>query len=314
MVKATKRRIDALKTAEKIAGILLIATAFAYLLQILPQSESPTGSISVVDIAPKGFSFVPPDDTSPETALFALENSQTDIDEMKKLNMSTTYSEDVLDEAKAAYDAGEYRHVLKLTQLITFVRQIKTDYHDEGAIIRIREKNLRASGVDTSSSLEIMARADDAFKQDRIDEARELLEKSSTELETLRAENSRIRTIARLGKGFFAKYWIHTIATLIVVAIALFPVIETINKHLMKRKLALLRLELRETQNLIKNLQKECFIDEKISTHTYRLRAVQYEKRIAEIKHTIPVFEARLKGKNVKKTASKVKAILDLRK
>jgi len=45
---------------------------------------------------------------------------------------------------------------------------------------------------------------------------------------------------------------------------------------------------------LIKTLQKECFIAHKINTDTYHDRVLKYEERIAEIKHSQPILEARL--------------------
>ena len=57
--------------------------------------------------------------------------------------------------------------------------------------------------------------------------------------------------------------------------------------------------ELQKRKELIKRLQKSCFIDKKITPKTYKNRAGKYEERIAEINHTLPVLVAELVGKKV---------------
>ena len=65
-------------------------------------------------------------------------------------------------------------------------------------------------------------------------------------------------------------------------------------KRYLKSKIKNLKLDLKKTTELIKTLQKECFIAHKINTDTYHDRVIKYEERIAEIKHSLPVLEARL--------------------
>jgi hypothetical protein len=69
---------------------------------------------------------------------------------------------------------------------------------------------------------------------------------------------------------------------------------------MLKRKINHLKLETKKTKELIKRLQKECFIDKKISTSSYKEQAAKYEERINEIKQTLPVLEAELKGEQIK--------------
>ena len=69
-------------------------------------------------------------------------------------------------------------------------------------------------------------------------------------------------------------------------------------KIYLKKKLEGLKLDLKKTLELIKSLQKECFVQHKINTDTYHDRVVNYEERIAEIKHSQPIIKARLERKS----------------
>jgi signal transduction histidine kinase len=73
-----------------------------------------------------------------------------------------------------------------------------------------------------------------------------------------------------------------------------------VGKGLLRRKIGRLKLEAKKTKELIKKLQKECFIGKKISTDSYKEQAAKYEERINEIKQTLPVLEAELKGEKIK--------------
>ncbi len=68
------------------------------------------------------------------------------------------------------------------------------------------------------------------------------------------------------------------------------------------------------TLQVKKRLQKECFVDKKITPTTYKTRAARYEERIAEIKHTIPVLEAELKGEKVKPQKKKTKGVIEVKR
>ena len=63
-----------------------------------------------------------------------------------------------------------------------------------------------------------------------------------------------------------------------------------------QKQLKNLKLEQIKISDLIKSLQKICFVDKKISVQTYRNKSQRYEERLLEIKRTIPVLENIVKG------------------
>jgi len=69
-----------------------------------------------------------------------------------------------------------------------------------------------------------------------------------------------------------------------------------------------------KTQELIKQLQKTCFIDKKITTDSYKTKVAKYEEKIAEIKYTIPVIETQLKGKKELPTTPTPKGVIEVKR
>ena len=111
-----------------ISGIIVLV-ALLSVVAILQHGSSITSGItsgfSVIDLAPKDFTYEKPDGLSREAAEEAIKNAELEIEEMKKLNFPILFPNDALKEAKNAYGEGNYSLVLKLTQLITYTKEQK---------------------------------------------------------------------------------------------------------------------------------------------------------------------------------------------
>jgi len=152
-----------------------------------------------------------------------------------------------------------------------------------------------------------------AFSLDQLDEADVYLKEAGAEADKLNREYMRISFLTNLGRNFFVRYWWQISVVLIILGVSTPFIFKKIRRSLWKRKLANLRLELLKTNELIKKLQKECFIDGLITTKVYQDRAEKYADRITEIKQKMPLIEALLAGKKaVSKTEEKQTASLKI--
>jgi len=279
---------------------LLLLIILGIIFFIKGERETPTGYFSLIDIAPRGFTVEQVEDISPGAAFLALEQAGKEIEEMKEHNLSTAFGEDVLVEANQYYDEGDYLGVFNMTQLISYIKEIKIDFQYNVRLSETKIEEMEREKIDTSEGHILIEQAIDAFNQDQLDEAQLLLNEAIIELEKAKAEKIRIRGLALLSKNFIIRYWWQILIVLVAAGIATLLTVKKILKKRIERKLAGLKVELQKTKELIGKLQKVCFIEKKMTVKAYKSEVVKSEKRIAEIKHTIPILEERLQGKKAK--------------
>jgi len=268
------------------------------LIVLFERSLSLTGLFVFEEIAPEGFNFTYQGEVSETAALQAIQDAQLEIAVMRQNNLTTIFVEDVLNEANLQYGQGNYTVVLKMAQLISFIKKEKIEFLDRLELIKDKELEFQTKKVDTYAGQALIQQSRKAFVNDQLKEAQALLEQADAELGKANAEKERQKGLAYLSKNFFLKYWWQIILVMCILSVVSPYLAKRIIKKRRQQKLARLREELGQTQELIKKLQRDCFIEKKISTETYKKKAVRYEERMAEIKHTIPVIEAQLRGKS----------------
>lgn len=280
---------------------LFLAIAAAVLLSVNNLEEGNfSGAVTVLDLAPKGFTFQMPEDISAEAAGNALAKAEKDLQEMKELGFITIFTSDALKEAKDAYSEKNYLSVFKLAQLIAYVKERKVEFLDRVKLLEIKKQTLQEKGItDFSQVNSLMQQAMSAFSLDQLDEADAYLKEAGAEADKLNREYMRISFLTNLSRNFFVRYWWQISAVLIILGVSTPFIFKKVRRSLWKRKLSNLRLELLKTNELIKKLQKECFIDGLITTKVYQERAEKYADRITEIKQKMPLIEALLAGRTV---------------
>ncbi len=125
-------------------------------------------------------------------------------------------------------------------------------------------------------------------------DANEMLDEAKDEINKESKERIRLKTVAVLSKNFFIRNWLLILIVVLVLALITPTGFHKIRKKYLNSKIKSLNLDLKKTLELIKALQKECFIAHKINTDTYHDRVLKYEERIAEVKHSLPILRARL--------------------
>ena len=264
---------------------------------------------SVLDVAPKGFEAKVPTLITKETAQEALLNAEKDIEDMRKLNFVTLLASDAQLEAKQAYGEGDYGRVFLLTQLISFIKKEKIEFLDRLKLLEVKKQTAAERGIlDLNDINKVVQQAMTSFSLEQYDEANRLLSEANVLLDEASSDLQRKKLVDLFSKNYFARnWWIILIVIVVLVAIGV-PTGKFVNKKRLQRKLRLLKLELKETKNLIKKLQTECFVKKTITVDAFKLKNIAYEEKITELQSMIPVVEAGLKGKKVKEI--KIKGVL----
>ncbi|PIN74136.1 hypothetical protein COV20_00800 [Candidatus Woesearchaeota archaeon CG10_big_fil_rev_8_21_14_0_10_45_16] len=286
------------KTYLLAGSLLFIALTLGSLVD---NDSSITGFFVFEDLAPSGFEFIPPDDVSAAAASRSMELAEGVMEEMVQENMTMVLSADVMEEAHAAYDSGDYMESIRLAQFIDYIHKQKIVFLDKYSLLQTDIAAASSTGVDTSMAELRQGEAMASFTDDQLLEADELISQSRQELEMAMAENKRRQRISYLGKNFLLKYWWELLLMIVALIIAGVIFGKKWIVHRRRQKLRTLKLEQAEAQTLLKDLQKQCFVDKKISVQSYKLRKAHYEERLAAIKSAIPVLEEELAGKKIAK-------------
>ena len=265
-------------------------------------------AFSVLDVAPTGFNYEAPNEISKEAAEKALENAEVQIIKMRQYNFVTLFPNDALVEAKQAYTSEDYETVLKLTQLIDYIQKQKFEFYDKMKLLEIKtqamaETSMEEKEIEDKNMEDVhtmMQQAMNSFNFEQLDEANNLLDAADKKIAELSKERARANTIAVLSKNFFVKYWWQILIVFVLLVVVGYFTFEATKKRLLKLKIERLKLEIVKTTELIKILQKDCFVEHKMTTNAYKERSFKYEERINEIKQILPVLEAELKSLNRK--------------
>ena len=251
--------------------------------------------LSVVDVAPAGFTFVPPADVSRESASRALESSRAVIDNLKDRGFSAVLVDDAYKESLREFDSGNLLRVIELNALIIYVHDLAVDIHDELELLD-REMNLSLSeGIPLGEAPALYNDASDAFAHGRYDEARERIGSARISLDAARAEQGRLSLIRYLSKNIFYRYAWYIIILVFLAMIFIYPVLRYTQRFYLRWKLWRMKEHLIDIQNIIKQMQTSCFVEKRMALATYKKNVVFYEQKMADIRKAIPVIEAQIK-------------------
>ncbi len=281
---------------------LVILLASVIIITTTP-GNNVTGAFSVIDVAPEDFTFTSPAEITEEQASRELTKAHKAINFFLEKNHTTNYLEDILEEANQSYDKGNYTETIKATSLIKHLQSKTNEFYDQK---ELQLQQLQAEPtLNLTRSYTLIEQAQTAIINERYDEAFSLLKQSQEEFEKTKLEASQTNALVELSKNIFRRYWWQILTGVIILILISIPLFKQIRKHRLKTKITKLKAELKKTQQLIKRLQKACFNEKKITPKSYKLKVSRYEERIAEIKHTLPVLEAQLKGKKPQKEKRK---------
>jgi len=209
-----------------------------------------------------------------------------------------------------------YSEVFRLTQLVNFKKGQAYRIVDIISLVEEKEAQYKKNGMDTSEGLTLLEEAKISFEEERYDESEAYLKEADSKLDKSSSESKRIEGLTELSKNLFRRYWWQIILTVIILVIIVPPIRKRVEVSLARKKLAALNSELQTITKLFRKAQEDCFRDKKITEGTYRIRAERYRSRTTEIKHTIPVLESIIAGKEkgAKKEPEERRGILEIKR
>jgi len=171
--------------------------------------------------------------------------------------------------------------------------------YDMLTVLKEKEQNYRDKGVDTTEGLEFIGSAELSFYGEQFTAVRELLSQADAALVMALEEHERGMRIDELSKNFIVRYWWQLLLLLILVGVVSRPLFLKMRKRYGQKKVDAFKAELSSLQKLLITAQEQCFKERIITVESYNIKADVYKKRIAEIKHTLPVYESLARGEKV---------------
>ncbi|HLC65316.1 MAG TPA: hypothetical protein VJI46_04295 [Candidatus Nanoarchaeia archaeon] len=190
-----------------------------------------------------------------------------------------------------------FTEVIRLTNDISERKKHAYEMLDTNTLLEEEVARLENLSINASESHAMMNRAMVSFREERYEEAEDFFREAELEIGEVMAERKRLTSLAELSKGFFEKYWLHVIILVLAVVVLAFPIVRKISRERTKRKIEHLKIEMETLNGLLKKVQQDYYGVKKIPESIYKIRREKYMQRIAEIKHTIPVYEGMLEGK-----------------
>jgi hypothetical protein len=251
-------------------------------------------------------------DITQEEALDEIEDGELIMESLIQEGFSVNAINDSLNQAKWLFNRVEenatgfyYEDILEYIEEIETREDQAYDLLDRIRALELKIEEYEVIGVDINESRNLLQEINDAFGNERYNEAEEFLDETNFILETARGEVTALRVLAKSGKSFFVKNWYKLIILIGVIGIIFTIGWRKIRKKIIKNKIKKLKAEEVSLVNLIKKIQKARYQDKTLPASVYNIRLERYSERITEIKHTLPVLEKALKKKVKKKKIKK---------
>ncbi|MCG2719256.1 MAG: hypothetical protein L6266_00755 [Nanoarchaeota archaeon] len=247
-----------------------------------------------------------------EKALESLENAKQDMTTMNNEGFTVIFINDTIIEAESAlervenaldlnYSGFSYEEVLEILKIITERKAKAYEISDKLRALELKAENYASTSVDVTKSLVILENAKNTFNDERYESVESLIIDLENSLETAKAERTLGNVVANSTKNFIQKNYLQLIILLAVIIVITIISWNRIKKIRAKNKLTTFKIEKESIKELMKETQREFYQRENISKLTYGIRMDLYREKLTELNHTIPVFEAIVKGEKIKK-------------
>lgn len=254
--------------------------------------------------------------------ILALEESEQIMSKFIESNFSIIYINDSILEAKRVLQLIDYAEIVRgnvnasdsekqeardALRLITWknmnysdvlvytetIKEREKQAYEISDLISIYESQIKDAklNLDVGEAEFLLSQAEDAFREDRYEEAFSLLEQTQASIENIVRQGAVANSVASGIKNFFLRYWVYIVIGLILLGVLSLLFYHKLRiKHLSK-KIKKLKAEQIVVTDLMKKAQEERFNQNKISGLVYNIRMKNYNDRISDIKEQLPVYE-----------------------
>ena len=192
---------------------------------------------------------------------------------------------------------ANYQEVLRLTDIIIDRKNEAYEINDLLRGLELKIDDYEKLDINTIKARGLFEEAKVAFKEDRYDDSRNLIDEGENLLEEARSEKTIFNVAKSSSVGFFKANWFKMLLTLIILSLTGLIIWYMVRKILIRNKVDGLKIEMDEIVNLMKKAQKDRFEYGKISESMYNLKMEKYKERMNKIKAKIPVLESILRKK-----------------
>lgn len=216
-----------------------------------------------------------------EVALQSLSKAQMEISFMKAQRFNTIQAEELLSDAKNAFEESNYVKVKELSDRITALKEKAVLAN---ALIEKAKEKIEGSkekGYDVKDAEGLLQLATDLFQKGNFEESEETVNKALLS-ERLSAKIEEAR-ISRILLGFIKDYWMHLSIALMLLAGTGLLLRKEFSIKAIANRLKVLEKEESTLNDLIKRAQEEYFKDRLMSDRLYSKTMGQYVKSMTEL-------------------------------
>jgi len=271
---------------------------------------------------------------SQELAFNAILQAESDMQEMQEQGFSITWVNDALIEAKSYFKGEDYTSLLEQIETINNTEKrekarillaeaqekigIPVDYktvlektqsinerklrayelRDNFKVSEMRIKEIEELRLNVSPLYSIFSEAETEFKDERYEEAESLLAEIGPLISKIKAENTVLKAIYKAGTettfSFIKQYYKWLIALIIILSIITFIFYNRFMVKLLKDKVKETTIEKKVLEDLMVKAQSDYYSKGILPKHTYDVKVDKYKEGLMQIKHKLPVIQARL--------------------
>lgn len=269
-----------------------------------------------------------------ETALNAILQAESDIQEMQEAGFGIVWFNDTLIDAKKYFEGEDYtalleeigkisdaerrekaksllleaqekigvevdyKKVLEKTKLISERKEKAYEIKDIIRASELRLQEFKQQGLDTTEAEEILSNAVNEFKNERFENIENIINTVDTKLIELSAETTIVRTIYRAGRenitSFVKEYYVPLLLLFGSLIAIAILLYNRIKIAILRHRIRDMKVEKDVLEDLMKKAQTDYFAKGDITKQTFGIKTEKYKERLAEIKQKLPVSEALL--------------------
>lgn len=246
--------------------------------------------------------------TSINTSISSYEEVKLSVQELESRNLSAQRITDGLAEAKAKISIADYASSIDQLEILkSMIRKALKLKDDENLLSESLSEAKASMQAEWSETGQLLQKAAHELRAGNYEEAETHLEMARQSFENTKA-NFFIESAAKKNplfsmKGFVAKNWAYIAAAIVILALVLKLTHNEWSRRLMKKRLESLEKELKVSEKMIQELQRNYFVHRKMSRENYDEVYGAMQDRIISMKEKISLLrkKSEKKGEGSKK-------------
>lgn len=192
----------------------------------------------------------------------------------------------------------DYKLVLEKTKAISERKAKAYEINDYIRASELRIKEIEKTGLGMGPASGILNNAKTEFKEERYEEAVNLLTEIEPKIDEIKSENTLVKTVYRTEKeNIISLIKEHYPILLMFLGLLLVTSILSYNRVMiavLRRKIKDMDVEKDAIIELMKKAQRDYFAKWDITKQTFEIKMAYYKDKMAEIKQKLPVAETLL--------------------